>query len=41
MRRRAELDYDRCVRGHACLTNDDAVGTTLCTEDHDGYASIL
>ena len=45
-RRSAELDYNRCICGHAWLTNDgatcdDSTSTTLCAEDNDGYASVL
>ena len=39
--RSAELDWNRCIRSHACLTNDvatrdDAASTALCAEHHDG-----
>ena len=44
--RSAELDWNRCIRSHAWLTNDvaardDAVSTALFAEHHDGQASVL
>ena len=38
--RSAELDWNRCIRSHACLTNDvatrdDAASTALCAWHHD------
>ena len=44
--RSAELDWNRCIRSHAWLTNDvaardDAVSTALYAENHDGQASVL
>ncbi len=42
----AELDHNRCISSHPCLTNndatrDDAASTALCAKDHDRHASVL
>src|SRR6266567_5712065 len=47
----AELDCNRCICGHARLTNDDAfrndasrddaASTAVCATDHDRPASVL